>query len=316
MSDERGRIELLKRALAANAPGVVLGIGDDAAVLRPTEGAVLVWTIDEQVEGVHFRRELVSWRDLGWRSFTAAASDLAAMGATPWCALAALVLSGAVDDAALSEIARGQREAAEAIGAALVGGNLSRGGAVSIATTLLGTCERAVTRDGARPGDSLWLAGRLGLAAAGLRALGRDAAGAGVENDARFEEAVAAWRRPRALVAEGRAMAPLAHAAIDVSDGLARDAGHLAEASGVCVVLDEDAIVADEGLVRAASALGESPLDLALHGGEDYALVIASDARDVPGFRRIGEVRSGSGVVLRGAGGERAIEPRGFDHFA
>jgi thiamine-monophosphate kinase len=235
------------------------------------------------------------------------------MGATPWCALAALVLSDAVDDAALAELARGQREAAEAIGAALVGGNLSRGAEVSVATTLRGTCERAVTRSGAKPGDSLWLAGRLGLAAAGLRALGR--AGA-VENDPRFAEAIAAWRRPRALVAEGRAMAPLARAAIDVSDGLARDAGHLAEASRACLVLDEDAILADETLVRTASALGDAPVDLALHGGEDYALVVASDAGGVPGFRRIGEVRSGSGVVLRGPSGERPIEPRGFDHFA
>src|SRR5580658_1790205 len=99
---------MLARALAAQAPGVPTGIGDDAAVLD-SPGGRIVWTIDEQVEGVHFRRDLLPWRDVGWRSFMAAASDVAAMGAVPWCALAALVLPEDVDDAALAEIVRGQR---------------------------------------------------------------------------------------------------------------------------------------------------------------------------------------------------------------
>jgi thiamine-monophosphate kinase len=317
--DERARIELLRRALAAVTPGVVVGLGDDAAVLRPAAGSLLVWTIDEQVEGVHFRRELASWRDVGWRSFMAAASDVAAMGATPWCALSALVLSDAVDDAALAEIARGQREAADALGAPVVGGNLSRGAAVSITTTLLGACDRAVERRGARAGDSLWLAGCVGLAAAGLRALEQGAGSvgrAGGAADERLATALEAWLHPRALVAEGRAMARVAHAAIDVSDGLACDAGHLADASGVCAVLEEDALLGDASLVAAAAAVGASPLELALHGGEDYALVVATDAPSLPGFRRIGSVREGAGVVLHTRNGERAIEPRGFDHFA
>lgn len=307
--DESGRIDLLKRALGAAAAGVEVGIGDDAAVLAAPGGGRLVWTIDEQVEGVHFRRELVGWHDVGWRSFMAAASDLAAMGARPWCALAALVLPGDLADAALETMASGQRAAADAVGAPVVGGNLSRGPAVSIATTLLGTCARAVTRSGARPGDGLWLAGRVGVAAAGLRALAQ-----GREGEPRLAPAIEAWRRPRALVAEGLAMADAAHAAVDVSDGLARDAGHLAEASGVRVVLAPSALLEDAGLVDAAAALGLSALDLALGGGEDYALVVASDV-PVPGFRRIGEVSRGRGLALRADGVERDIEPAGFDHF-
>jgi thiamine-monophosphate kinase len=312
--DERGRIAMLARTLATGAaegdPGVEVGIGDDAAVLATSHAAShLVWTIDEQVEGVHFRRNLVSWRDLGWRSFMAAASDVAAMGAVPWCALCALVLPDDVDEAALEEIARGQRDAAVAIRAPVVGGNLARGphgNGLSIATTVLGTCDQVVERRGARAGDGLWMAGRVGLAAAGFRALERGT------DDA---EAVAAWRTPRALIMEGRAMAVVAHAAVDVSDGLARDAGQLAESSGVCVVLDEAALLSDRTLIAVADALGESALDLALHGGEDYALVAASCV-PIPGFRRVGEVREGAGVILRGAEGERAIEPTGFDHFA
>jgi thiamine-monophosphate kinase len=109
-------------------------------------------------------------------------------------------------------------------------------------------------------------------------------------------------------------MAAVAHAAVDVSDGLARDCGHMAEASGVCVVLDALALHADGALVRAASALGVDPLDLALHGGEDYALVAASDAA-IEGFQLVGQIREGSGLVLRAGTSERPIEPGGFDHW-
>jgi thiamine-monophosphate kinase len=320
MSDEKARIALLARVFAPSGPmrgGIELGIGDDAAVLGAPPGGKLVFTIDEQVEGQHFRRDLVSWRDVGWRSFMAAASDVAAMGAAPWCALSALVLPDDVDDAALEAIAAGQRDASEAVGAPVVGGNLARGPAegglrwgVSVTTTLLGTCARPVARAGAKPGDGLWLAGTVGRASAGFRALdsGRGA-------DPRLEACVAAWRRPSALIAEGRRMAGVAHAAVDVSDGLARDAGHIAEASGVCIVLDEDALLADPLLGIAGDALGVSPLELALYGGEDYALVAASAAA-IPGFTRIGEVREGAGIMLRGRDGERAIEGKGYDHFA
>jgi thiamine-monophosphate kinase len=321
--DERARIAALARRFGRpglERAGVEVGIGDDAAVLRaPPAAASLVFTIDEQVEGQHFRRDLASFYDIGWRSFMAAASDVAAMGAIPWCALSALVLPDDVDDAALDDIARGQRDAADAIDAPIVGGNLARGPrghGLSIATTLLGTCASPVRRSGARAGDGLWIAGRVGLAAAGWRALDR-----GLPASGHLVAAVDAWRRPRALVAEGRAMAAVANAAIDVSDGLARDAGHVAEASGVRLVLDASAILSDASLLAAAGALGgegvacdDLALDLALHGGEDYALVVASDV-PIHGFRRIGDVREGRGLALREAGEETTIEPTGFDHF-
>ena len=304
---------MIRAIHAAAPPGVDVGIGDDAAVLRPAEVTPsqprLVWTIDEQVEGTHFGRGLVSWADIGWRSFMAAASDIAAMGAQPWCALCALVLPTEVDDASFEEIVRGQRDAASVVGAPIVGGNLARGPVLSLATTLLGSCTKAVERRGALAGDALWMAGRVGLAAAGLRALER-----GKSEDPRLAEALAAWRRPRALVQEGKAMAGIAHAAVDVSDGLACDAGHLGDASSVQIVLDARALVEDEGLARAAEAVGEEALHLALNGGEDYALVAASE-RPLSGFRPIGEVRKGEGVILRTTAGERRIEAVGFDHF-
>jgi thiamine-monophosphate kinase len=316
--DERARIARLAAIFGAPAaPGVRVGIGDDAAVLdlahavhAPAPPDSLVWTIDEQVEGTHFRIDLASFEDIGWRSFMAAASDLAAMGAAPWCALGALVLPATLSDEAFDGILRGQRAAANAVGAPIVGGNLARGPVLSLATTLLGTCARPVERRGATPGDGVWMAGRVGLAAAGLRAL---LAGRGAE--AALGPAVEAWRRPVALVAAGRALGPLARAAVDVSDGLAGDAGHLAAASGVALVLDEDALRGDPLLEEAAAAVGVPALDLALYGGEDYALVAASPT-PIDGFRRIGQVVAGSGVALRGAHGQCAVIARGFDHFS
>jgi thiamine-monophosphate kinase len=308
--DERERIVMLARVLGRAVPGVTVGIGDDAAVLDGT--GTLVWTIDEQVEGVHFRRTLVGFRDLGFRSLMAAASDVAAMGARPWCALCAMVVPADVDDAALEAIATGQSDAAQELHAGVVGGNLSRGPALSLSTTVLGRCQRAIRRQGAHPGEGIWLAGHVGLAAAGLRAL--EAGKGGDVEDPRLLPAVAAWRTPRALVEAGRAMGLLATAAIDVSDGLARDLGHLAAASGLAAVLDEAALLDDPALSAAAEALGAPAIDLALHGGEDYALV-ATSAAPLPGFRRIGQMREGAGLALLTAAGERPVEPLGFDHF-
>ncbi len=311
--NELERIQMLTRVLGTRVQGVRLGIGDDAAVL---DGAgTLVWTIDEQVEGVHFLRELfdpaTGLRDVGYRSLMAAASDVAAMGMTPWCALCAMVVPAHVDDADLEAIATGQAEAARELGAGIVGGNLSRGPVLSLATTVLGRGSRAIPRAGAHAGEGVWLAGSVGLAAAGLRAL---RAGRGTD-EPRLAPAIAAWRRPRALIEAGRAMTLLATAAIDVSDGLARDLASLLEASGVGAAIDARAIGDDPVLVQAAEALGASPVDLALHGGEDYAIV-ATSAAPLPGFRRIGTVRAEKGLALVTDGSEQPLEPRGFDHFA
>ena len=317
---ERSRIALLRARLGRNAPGVRVGIGDDAAVLDPggLDPGGLVWTVDVQVEGTHFKTDWVSWEDIGWRSFMAAASDLAAMGAEPLAALSSLVLTPAIDDGALDALARGQAAASQAVGAPVVGGNLARGTETSITTTLLGRTPHPVLRSGARPGDGVWLAGPVGLAAAGLALLVQNAS---VQN-AQCEACLSAWRRPVARIAEGRGLPGLAHAAIDVSDGLAHDAEQLAEASNVRIILDAQAIRAHAGaeLAAAAAQLGRDALDLALHGGEDYALLVASPSR-LPGFVRIGAVEEydqGARLLLTGetGGGTEPLTPRGFDHFA
>lgn len=301
MGTELERIALLAARFGTPGGPITTGIGDDAAVLDPA--GPLVWTVDAQVEGTHFRRDWVSWEDIGWRSFMAAASDLAAMAAAPVAALSSLVLSDLTDDE-LAQLADGQAAAAREVGAPIVGGNLARGTETSITTTLLGSVWKPVLRKGARPGDRVWLAGPVGRAAAGLAAISAGLPG--------LESCKRAWRRPHARM-EARAVKD-ATAALDVSDGLARDAGHLAEASGVVVVLDAAALV-DTVLAEAATVLGRDALDLALGGGEDYAL-LATSPTPLEGFAEIGVVEAGAPAVLVERGGQRSPAPRsGFDHF-
>jgi thiamine-monophosphate kinase len=318
---ERELILALSRLFAtADAARVAtLGIGDDAAVLRGVRRR-LVWTVDVAVEGVHFERRFLSFSDIGARSFHAAVSDLAAMGARPLAALSSLVIPTALGERAVREIARGQAQAAGRLRCPVVGGNLSRGGELSVTTTALGVADRPLTRAGARVGDEVWLVGDVGLAAAGLRLLLAPRRGR-LAPPARkaVEKCVAAFRRPQALVRAGMRLVGRAHAVIDVSDGLAGDATHLAEASGVRLVLEETALrrVLGPELQKAAELLGEDALTLALEGGEDYALVATGSARNrLRGLRRIGRVEKGRGVVIEGPSGSLRRAGGGFDHFS
>lgn len=322
-SSEQARIQLI-RALLTNdrsSGRTVLGIGDDAAVLAPSPSP-LVWTVDAQVEGVHFRRDLVTMNDLGYRATMAAASDLAAMGAAPLGLLSALVLPLDFDDDDLRALLEGQREAADEILSSFVGGNLARGSEISVTTTVLGESNRPLTRSGARPGDVILLAGPVGLSGAGLLVL---QASIGRTNDRPDNHpdaspALRAFRRPVARIADGLAARDVASAAIDISDGLAKDVGHIAEASGVRMALDPARLVSVE-LRRAASLVDADPLKLALHGGEDYALVMTTADGPTPtGFVRIGRVldapSTGPDVVLEGPDGEFvSVEQKGYDHF-
>ncbi|HEX3597063.1 MAG TPA: thiamine-phosphate kinase [Polyangiaceae bacterium] len=298
---------------------VTVGIGDDAAVLRPPRQS-LVWTVDTSVEGVHFERRWLSPADIGSRSFHAAVSDIAAMGARPVAALSSVIAPARFAEQALLALAAGQAEAASALHCPIVGGNLSRGRELSVTTTVLGSASRPLTRAGARAGDDVWLVGDVGLAGAGLLWLQRRG-GRRVARATRraLDVCSAAWRRPAALVPAGARLVGRARAAIDVSDGLATDAGHLAKQSGVCVVLDATELEATlrPELVAVCAVLGVEPLTLALSGGEDYALVATGPRRQRPaGARRIGRVERGDGLELETAGGaRRALYGLGFEHF-
>jgi thiamine-monophosphate kinase len=307
------RLMALFRSAAAQ---VTVGIGDDAAVLAVAKRSGLVWTVDTAVEHVHFVRAWLSLEDLGWRSFHAAASDVSAMGGAPLAALSSVIFPPRFGASELEQVARGQRAAARALGCSVVGGNLSRGAELSITTTVLGHAPRPILRSGARAGDELWLCGDVGLAAAGLRLLQR---GTRRGTDVAARRALTAFRRPRAQLKPGLALSGRASAAIDISDGLAGDAAHLAKSSKVRLIIELDALEAalTQALRRLGLELGVSALSLALYGGEDYALLATGPARARPrGARVIGRVEAGRGVWLALSKTGRQIRAGGgFEHL-
>jgi thiamine-monophosphate kinase len=334
--------ELVPRLLAAvraaggatTGQGVLVGPGDEKAVLRPAPDEDLVWTVDDHVEGVHFR---AAWGLAagGRKAAVAALSDLAGLGARPLGALLALhvprgrrgVEAGGVDEAALLELCRGVGEGLAACGCPLLGGNLTaHPERLALSTSALGAVPRgrALLRAGARPGDLVAVTGALGLARAGLAWL----EGGGAPDDPRVREAVGALLAPRARLAEGRALAAAGQpACMDVSDGLRRDLPRLARASGVAVVVDVDALPGPSPSIAALVEPGRPPAEaaarLAWLGGEDYELLVAGPADLLAAsgvaLRTIGRVVAGPPGTVRLEGALAAAvgdAGSGFDHFA
>lgn len=309
-------VEAIRRVLSGAGPEVRVGVGDDAAVLAPTAGE-LVLTTDALVENVHFLRSPTGARDLGHKAVVVNVSDIAAMGASPRAAVCALTLSESVEAAWVMELFGGMREACDEYALWLVGGDLSRGGEVSIAVTVTGEVApgRAVLRSGARPGDRIVVTGELGGSAAGLR-LSRLRTAPSEQQRALIRRHL----RPTARVGEGGVLARHgATAMMDVSDGLSLDLSRLARASGVGARLELDRV----------PVAHLAALDDALGGGEDYELLAClpdddavesaaaalKEAFGVP-LTQVGVAFEGEGVWAVGEDGlERRLEPEGWDHF-
>lgn len=283
------------------------GIGDDAALLEVPSGQQLAVSTDSSVEDVHFRRGWLTPREIGYRAAVAAISDLAAMGANPIGMVSAIAVP---DDwrESLHEITDGIGEAAERFHTLIVGGNITRGARLTLTITVLGSVATPLPRSGVRPGDTLYVTGALGGSAAALRRLlaGETPAPA---HRARFARPVPRLAEARWLAAHG------ATAAIDISDGLLAEAGHLAAASGVHITLDDAAVPVAPG----------ASLDDAVRGGEEYELLVAGRAVDVDAFRSehdltltpIGSARALAPGETPGVDiGERVARERGHDHLS
>ncbi|MET0614164.1 MAG: thiamine-phosphate kinase [Thermoleophilaceae bacterium] len=295
-----GELELIaaiETALADRSGRLVRWTGDDAAVTRSRPFAVT--SIDTLVDGVHFRRATHGLRDIGWKALATALSDLAAMGAESGEAYVSVVLPA--DVAEPLELIHGMEELASETGVTIAGGDVVAGPVLVLTVAVVGWAdseEELVGRDGARPGDLVGVTGELGGSEAGRRAL--DEGGGGAPADAAAQAAIARHLRPRPLLREGRALAAAgATAMIDLSDGLATDARHVAERSGTELRIR---------LGDVPRASGVTP-EQATTGGDDYELLVT-----VPAERReaaegaapltwIGDVSAGGGVVLLGADG-------------
>ncbi len=303
---------------------VVVGPGDDAAVIEPERGALDVLTTDTQVEGVHFDHRFVPPDAIGHRALAVNLSDLAAMGAMPRAVLLSLVLPDALDVVVVDGILDGLLALASAHNAVVVGGNISRTpGPMMVDVTAVGSVRprRLLTRAGARPGDGVYVTGTIGDGSVGLRSL--QTAG-GAAPHACQERYLRPQPRVRAGMLLGRNRA--ASACIDTSDGLADAVRRVAEASQVGIALDGSTLPIGDEVRRWHDAHGDSVVDAAIGGGDDYELLFTVRPAHMGRFRdvrkrlgglpvtKIGVVTKERRVIIQSGAGERLL-PEGFDHF-
>lgn len=301
-----GREFDLVRVLLAEWGKAAQRIGDDAAILDVPAGERLIVSTDTSVEGIHFRRDWLNSFEIGYRATAAALSDLAAMAARPLGVLIALTLPDGSSREEAREIATGIREGASAVLCPIVGGDLSSGKCLSLTITALGTASRPLTRSGAKPGQRVYVTGRLGGPAAAVRAW---QAGANPTDADRARFACPVPRIEAAIGLSDRGAA----SGIDISDGLTADLAHIAAASKVTIEIDSERIPRYDG-VTAAQAAGS---------GEEYEIVVTAPEIDTAEFTRefglelteIGRVVAGSPRVVLLEGGNPITAPPGFDHF-
>jgi thiamine-monophosphate kinase len=319
--------EILETDVGSGPAEVVIGSGDDAAVTVPP-GATAT-SVDALIEGVHFRRETFPLRSVGHKALASALSDLAAMGATPGEAYVQLGVPEGLSQAEAEELAEGLAACARATQTRVLGGDVTMAPALMVAVTVVGHApgsQDLVSRAGAQPGDELIVTGPLGGAAAGLLLLSDRELAERLPGELR-RELTARQLEPLPRIAAGRVLAASgATAMIDLSDGLASDAAHIAEASAVGLMVELDEIPKQEGVAEVAAAAGRDPLELTAAGGEDYELLAAVPAQAVEAALAalansgaapavIGTVEAGSGLSLVDQEGAARSELRGFDQL-
>jgi thiamine-monophosphate kinase len=328
LTSEWDLIKALSREFGPAPAGVILGIGDDCAVLAGNGPDYLLWTVDTLVEGVHFDLAFTSLFQLGWKSLTVNLSDIAAMGGDPGPALLSLGWPPDRDRRGALDFAAGLAQAAREYGVAVIGGDtVASPGGLIITVTLTGRVPPAqlLRRAGAAAGDLVFVTGPLGEAATGLEILRR---GLNLAPDLK-EALTEAHLRPKPHLLAGRLLAQegLATALIDTSDGVATDLYHICQASGVGARLPAATVPVSPHVRAAAPHLGRDPLDLALTGGEDYRLLFTATpemAERLPAsFAQaglaaplpLGRIVPGDRVVLETPAGYVDISGKGYDHF-
>jgi len=304
-----------------------LGMGDDAALVSNTPGYDMVLTCDWFLEGTHFLRNKHPADAVGWKCLARAVSDIAAMGAVPRSFLLSLALPRKLAGSWLEDFLGGLRRAARKFGCSLAGGDTTERREVLINVTVVGEVRRGreVRRSGARPGDLIYVSGRLGEAELGLRLL-REHKGASRASDARLRKHL--YPEPRLALGRWLGEKRMASAMMDLSDGLSSDLRRLCEASKAGAVIRSDrlpSVRVTSPQRRGREQGGVDPLQLALHGGDDYELLFtvpASKAKRLPrsvggvAITPIGEVTQGREVVVTKSDGQsRSLDPRGWDPF-
>jgi thiamine-monophosphate kinase len=327
---EDALIASLRQVIGDPPAFVRVGIGDDAAAWKAPSSHLSLITTDMLVDGVHFRLAGTSPRDLGHKALAVNLSDIAAMGGRAAVVVLALGLTPEIDEAWLVALYRGMMELARESGCALVGGDIVRSAVFTIGVTVAGDVRRTRMRlrGGAKAGDVIAVTGSLGLAAAGLRVLD---AGIADSLDSRTRDDVCgAYLRPRPRLREGAFLggSTAVHAMMDVSDGISSDVARMARASSVDAVVDLRMLVPSDSLSAAAASLDADALELMLHGGDDYELLVAVSRRAYGHLARallhrcrtpltqIGRFEAGEGVVWADDdAGRSPLDRRGYNHL-
>lgn len=327
---EFGFIDRIAGMVRADDPRVVLGIGDDAALLDLGGPELVAVTTDAMLQDRHFRLDWLSPIEIGWRAASGALSDLAAMGAAPAALFCSVGLPPQWPVEGAEDLLKGIARATEAVGAVLAGGDVIASENVLVDIMALGQVPRGqqLTRDGATAGQFLAVTGVLGAPAAAVELM--EAEGPDALADGDYETICRRFAHPEPRVKAGRALAAsgLVSAAIDISDGLVQDAGHIAERSGVRAVIEAARVPIADGCAAIAERIDANAIHWALAGGEEFELLIALDEANVEavaelpavaavGLTVVGRLEAGAGAVAMDADGRRIELPRGgWDHFA
>lgn len=324
MDKESGEFELIDRLteIFGHPKPPAVGIGDDTAIFRPREGCDLLWTIDVQVEEIHYRAAWFSPEEIGARAAAVSLSDIAAMGGRPRYALVSFHLPLPFHTERVFRIARGMKEGFGRASAEVLGGNVTKGKEFAVEVSLLGEIDRgkALRRGGAKPGDTLWVTGLPGRGALAIQALKQ-----GVAGDSALGPLVERWKRPTARLEEGGRLVDLASSCIDLSDGLLADAAHVARASGVDLILEESQLPTPAVATSLPQLLGFSWDELRFSPSDDYELLFTvpadrdTDVKAALGTEVtcIGTVEEGEGrIYLKRRDGKKVtLMPTGWDHM-
>jgi thiamine-monophosphate kinase len=332
---EFGLIGRIQKLAPRKSSSTLIGIGDDAAVLKLSASSTLLATTDLLLEGVHFDLSYTDFFSLGWKAAAVNLSDIAAMGGIPHFCLTALGIPTGVSVEQITEFYRGFNALLKSYRTTLVGGDTcsSRGG-LFVGVTALGEVEpkRIITRAGARPGDRIFVAGTLGDSAAGLELLRK--AEFGIRNKksairnpkSEIQKLIARHLRPVPRVEWGRklSLSGCASAMIDLSDGLSSDLFHICEQSGVGAEISADRIPLSDALHKLTGKLAKPAVHYALSGGEDYELLFTAPPGKVKKLRslklpltEIGLITAGKTLSLvDNRGRKKPLLPTGYDHFS
>ncbi len=308
---EFGLIRRIERLCHRSSKGLVVGIGDDSAVIKPTRGLTLI-TSDMLIEGVHFNLRYTTFYQLGYKTLAVNMSDIFAMGGRPRFFLVNLGIPRGFDSSDMEGIYRGMAELADKYSITVIGGDTSlSSGGLLLSGTLIGESKKPIKRSGARIGDGIFVTGTLGDSAMGLELL-------------RMGERIHSKQKPAISYLISRHLTPEPlpvkdtrgiTSMIDISDGLLLDLSHICDESNVGAIIYKDKIPLSDELVSIANAINRDPHDFAFKGGEDYVLLFTSPSITKRGATRIGEITVKGRYLIDEDGKRKAFKAEGYEHF-